>query len=67
MSKFKTYIIDPDRYFRVTDRGVYSRREADAWVEVTDKDVRDYYSRAIEGGDAFPLTPAEIAKDPNLT
>ena len=49
-------------HFRVSDGGRYDRWDAPAkaWVHVTSPDARDYLSRAIESGDAWPLKGSAV-------
>ena len=48
--------------FRIEGGGVYSRWDpaSRTWVHVTSRWARDFYSRAVERGDAWPLMPADV-------
>jgi len=50
-----------DSYFRVRSGGYFDRYDAPTktWTETDDKRLRDYYSRAIENGEAVPTTSEE--------
>jgi hypothetical protein len=57
------YGSDPnDHVFRVAPGGVYATWDgvAGVWVHRAGKDVRDYYSRSIESGEAWPLRTADL-------
>ena len=53
---------DPDTYFRVASGGRYDRWDSatKAWVHVTSSAAREYLSRAIENGDAWPTKAGNI-------
>lgn len=65
-SPARYYLIDtiPAKpvYFRVSDGGRYDRWDAPAkaWVHVSSPDARDYFSRAIENGDAWPVKAGDV-------
>jgi hypothetical protein len=48
---------DPDTYFRIQSGGRYERYDprTKTWQHVTSDVARDYMSRAIENGDAWPV------------
>ena len=54
---------DRDFYFRVLWGGVYEGWDAAAknWYHIAAQGGREYCSNAIEGGDAWPLRPDELA------
>ena len=54
--------LDFGTVFRIVGAGVYAKWDSASgtWVHVTSTDVRSLYSRAVEGGDAWPLGPADI-------
>ena len=53
---------DPDSYFRVMSGGRYERWDAPtkAWVHVISAAAREYLSRAIENGDAWPTKASTV-------
>jgi hypothetical protein len=51
---------DPDRYFRVASGGVFSRWDPDTKTWIPVPNLRDFYSRAIAGGDAWPVRLSDI-------
>ena len=54
---------DRDLYFRVSSTGRYEGWDAEAknWYHVAAQGGRDYFSKAIEGGDAWPVRLDELA------
>ena len=58
------YTITRGFYFRLSPGGVYDVWDADTgtWSETTDKGRRDYFSKSIEGGEAYPVRLAALAE-----
>jgi hypothetical protein len=62
------YALDPakpgdlDTYFRLSSGGRYDRWDGatKAWVHVASSAAREYLSRAIENGDAWPTKAGNI-------
>ena len=57
------YTITRGFYFRLSWDGEYDTWDADTetWTNITDKGRRDYFSKSIEGGEAYPVRLADLA------
>ena len=57
------YTITRGFYFRLSWDGEYDTWDADTetWTNITDKGRRDYFSKSIEGGEAYPVRLTDLA------